>query len=391
MRAIVVAGILLLAAVAPWTSQRAAAQDQKPFELSVILSLTGSDAFSALNDQQALQIIEGIVNKTGGIQHHPLKIAFLDDQSNPAVAVQLANGIIAKNQAVFLGPNLTANCRAVAALIEKSGPVGYCFSPGYTPSKGSFDFSAAGNSFDESEGYLRYFRSRHWNRVAILETTDATGQAYDNAYTHNVTLPENASITIVAQERMGISDISINAQLQRIKAARPDVLLLAMSGSPGGTVLRDLSDAGLNVPVATGLQNMTWPDQFAAVLPKEIVFAGRVGMSMADTPKGPVRDAQAVLFDGFKAAGKTVNSGVGLCWDPSWIAINALRHVGVDATSAQIHDYIENTHGFAGINGSYDFGNGDQRGLEDGSVKVFRWDAASKSFIPVSRPGGAAK
>jgi hypothetical protein len=71
--------------------------------------------------------------------------------------------------------------------------------------------------------------------------------------------------------------------------------------------------------------------------------------------------------------------------------IDAFRHVGVEATSAQIHDYIENLHGFAGINGMYDYRNGDQRGLEDASVKVFRWDAVTKSFVPVSQAGGAAK
>lgn len=386
-RALLIAGAFAVCALLQ-PSARPAAQQLAPYDLSAILSLTGALTFSGQGERAAIQIIEGIVNQTGGIQHHPLRVTFYDDQSNPEVAVQLANAVIAKGQAAFLGPILTANCRAVGALIEKAGPVGYCFSPGYTPPAGSFAFSAAGNSFDESQGFLRYFHSQHWDRVAILATTDATGQAYTTAYTHNVTLPEFSGMTLVATERMSGTDINVTAQLQRIKAARPDVVLLAMSGAPGGTVLRDMRDVGLDVPIGTGLQNMVWSTQFPDALPKMIVFAGRVGMSIEDTPKGSVRNAQSVFFDGYKAAGKPVTGDANLAWDPSWILIDAIRHFGPTATSAQIHEYIANLHGFAGINGIYDFRTGDQRGLEDKSVKVFRWNDLAKKFVAVSGPGG---
>ncbi len=246
LRAFLVAGALSACALLH-PGDGTAAQQLAPYELPAILSLTGALTFSGQGERAAIQIIEGIVNQTGGIQHHPLRVMFYDDQSNPEVAVQLANAVIAKGGAALLGPILTANCRAVAALIEKAGPVGYCFSPGYTPTTGSFAFSAAGNSFDESQGFLRYFHSQHWDRVAILATTDATGQAYTTAYTHNVTLPEFSTMSVVATERMSGTDINVTAQLQRIKAARPDILLLAMTGAPGGTVLRDMRDVGLDV------------------------------------------------------------------------------------------------------------------------------------------------
>ncbi len=104
-----------------------------------------------------------------------------------------------------------------------------------------------------------------------------------------------------------------------------------------------------------------------------------------------MHNAQSVFFDGYKAAGKPVTGDANLAWDPSWILINAIRHFGPTATSAQIHEYIENLHGFAGINGLYDFRTGGQRGLEDKSVKVFRWNDLAKKFVAVSGPGGAQR
>ena len=69
-------------------------------------------------------------------------------------------------------------------------------------------------------------------------------------------------------------------------------------------------------------------------------------------------------------------------WDATWIVIDALRKYGTSMTATQLHDYIENLHGFVGINGIMDFSDGSQRGLTEGSVLIVRWDAARKTWIP---------
>ena len=103
-----------------------------------------------------MQLIEEIVNKTGGIQHHPLKIAILDDQSSPQVTVQLVNQVIARNEPVLLGPAFAATCLAAAPLVAKTGPVSFCYSPAIRPARGGFMFSAGVNSEDQLRAYM-YF------------------------------------------------------------------------------------------------------------------------------------------------------------------------------------------------------------------------------------------
>ena len=64
-------------------------------------------------------------------------------------------------------------------------------------------------------------------------------------------------------------------------------------------------------------------------------------------------------------------------------------HAGTDATPDAIRAYIEGLHGWAGINGLYDFRDGSQRGLAENTAIVIRWNGANATFEGVSKPGGA--
>lgn len=212
------------------------------------------------------------------------------------------------------------------------------------------------------------------------------------AFESSLKRPENALLSEVALESMGVSDISVSAQLQRIKAARPDIIFFSGSGPPYGTMLRGLADAAIELPTASSTANMTYGSMqlYKDVLPKATLFSGVRGLSIAATPKGPIRDEQSLFFRSFKAAGVRPDGVNETPWDPTWIVIDALRHLGVNATATQIRDYILNLHGWVGVNGVYDFASGDQRGIEDNAVVIYHWDAAAQDFIPISGPGGAA-
>jgi hypothetical protein len=77
-----------------------------------------------------------------------------------------------------------------------------------------------------------------------------------------------------------------------------------------------------------------------------------------------------------------------LVWDPVLIISDALWHIGPDATAEQLRSYLVQSHGFAGINGLYDFHDGSQRGIGIGAVIIDRWDKDKNDVTAVSRGGG---
>src|SRR5215469_4719929 len=129
-----IAAILLAAILA---SVPCAGRAEDPFEINVIVPLTGNFAFLGKEEAEGLTVLESTVNKAGGIHGRQVKFVVADDGSNAQTAVQLTNNLISKKAQIFLGTSAVANCSAMAPLLT-NGPVGYCFSPGIHPPDGSY-------------------------------------------------------------------------------------------------------------------------------------------------------------------------------------------------------------------------------------------------------------
>jgi branched-chain amino acid transport system substrate-binding protein len=125
----------------------------------------------------------------------------------------------------------------------------------------------------------RYYRSRGWTKIALMTTTDASGQQFEAFFNEALTLPENKSLTIVAREHWAPADLNVTAQAERIKAADPQAMIGWSAGTPTGTLLRGLHDAGIDIPIACGNGNMIYTQlaQYASFLPSQLYFPGRLG------------------------------------------------------------------------------------------------------------------
>jgi branched-chain amino acid transport system substrate-binding protein len=362
-----------------------------PIVIPVVLSLTGGGAFLGKSENQSLQLIEQLVNKRGGIKGRPVHFDVADDQSNPQVAVQLTNGFLAKKPPVILGSDVVAMCNAMAAVVKASGPVQFCFSPGIHPPAGSYTFTSSVGTDDLATASLRYFHGRHWDRVAIITSTDASGQDAERAFMAAARRPENAGLSFVTVEHFNPSDVSVSAQFAHIASAHPDALVAWSTGTPFGTLLHGINDAGLDLPTIGGNGNLTYPQlaQYAAFTPKQMYFPSPRFFAREQVLPGPIRDAQNRFFAAFAAAGVKPDVAHSFSWDPALIVIDALEHTGADATPDAVRAYIEASHGFVGINGLYDFRDGSQRGLGLNTAVIVHWDAVNSVFTGVSKPGGA--
>jgi len=392
----VLAAALILAAAPGARPARAA----EPFVIPVVLSLTGGGAFLGKSELQSLQLVESLVNKRGGVKGRPIHFAVLDDQSNPAVAVQLTNGDLASKNVtpsgvegppVILGSDIVAMCNAMAALVKASGPVQFCFSPGIHPVAGSFTFSASVGTDDLATAALRYFHGKHWNRVAIITSTDASGQDAERAFVEASHRAENAGLALIIQEHFNPTDVTVSAQIARMVATHPDAIVAWSTGTPFGTLLHGINDAGIDLPVLGGNGNLTYPQlaQYKDFTPKQMYFPSPRFFAREQVLPGPIRTAQDLFYNAFAAVGVKPDVSQSFSWDPALIVVDALQHLGLDATPEAVRAYIANLHSWAGINGIYDFRDGSQRGLVENTAIIIHWNASNATFAGVSKPGGA--
>jgi branched-chain amino acid transport system substrate-binding protein len=362
-----------------------------PYEINAIVGLTGPYAFVGHALMQGLTGFEDSVNKAGGIEGRPIHFVFSDDQSSPQVAVQLVNGLIAKKVPIFLGPTGVGNCNAVAPLV-KDGPVDYCLSPGIAPAPGGYIFSTSVGPADLQIGEMRYIRDRGFKRIALLASTDGAGQEFERSEDLALAMPEFKDIKVVAREHFAPADVSVSAQISRIKAAAPDIFMVLCTGTPMGTVLRSAQDVGLDIPFMLPNSNATYDQmkQYAAFMPKEVYFPNQPLTAPDAVTDKAVKDILNHYIAAMTAMGsKPDMQGQG--WDTGLIVVAALKKAGLNATAEQLRDTIDSFVNLPGATGRYDFKAVPNRGLGVNGIIMQRWSPDKGTWVAVGKPGGGIK
>ncbi len=386
------AKIMLAAAAVPALIAAGPAAAAEPFDIPVIVSLTGQGAFLGSQVHQALQILEKAANAAGGIHGRPIHMVFHDDQTDPQIAVQLMSDVVAAHPPVVLGSTLVADCNAMAPLAAH-GPVEYCFSPGIHPPAGSYAFTSSTSTLDLAKALVRYLRQKGWTKLALVTSTDATGQDADRGFAEVLADPENKDVSLAAHVHFNTADVSVAAQMEQIRAANVQAVIAWSTGSPVGTVLRGLIQSGIDLPVGTTGGNMTYAQMklLADYLPKEFYFPSAEWPVGGDTKvklDPGVAAKQKEYYAAFAAAGAKPDEGSVLGWDPANLVIDALRALPDGADATQLRDYLLKQTSLPGVNGVYDFVKTPQRGLSLDNVVITRWDKSPGEWSVVSEPGG---
>ena len=363
-----------------------------PYEITVIAPMTGTAAFLGKEEANAFDALQATVNKHGGIRGRDIKFTVQDDQSVVQNAVQLLNGALARKVPVVLGSTTTAACSAMAPLIA-NGPVVYCFSPGVHPPDGSYMFSASISTADYLIATIRYLRGKGWRKIALMTSNDATGQDADRGFEDAINTPENrGTVSLVEHEHFNLSDISVAAQMQHIKASGAQTVIFWTVGTAFGTLLREAVNAGLTIPEVTSAGNLNYAqlESYQSFMPNNLYIMAPPWAAPNAYPNANFRTYAAGYLDAFKATGVRPDEGQSLAWDSGSIVLDALRHLGLDASPAAIRAYIAGLQGFIGINGQYDFKAIPQRGIGIDWLVMVRWDPGKQTLVGVSKPGGEA-
>lgn len=380
--------LLALAAAVLLLSTPATAQNT--YTINAILPVTGPSAYVGGLMQDALRAFEAYANGTGGLRGVPIHINILDDQSNPQLSVQLANKIKESKPPAIIGPGVVALCAAVAPLVA-DGPVELCLSPGFYPKPGTMTYASAPSLDGITPAQFRFLRLKGLTRIAVLGSTDASAQAVE-AITHaTFAMPENATLKNVAYEHFNASDLTVAAQIERIKATDPQALVVYATGAAFLTILRAMHDAALDIPVLTSTANLI-PNILASnktLLPTTLYFNGYVYEDGKALGKGPLLNAADEYQTATKAIGVHASALGALAWDPAKLLLAALRAIGPSATPVQVNEWLQQQTNFPGLMGFYDFKHiQDGHGLAHDDVVIIRWDSKTNDVVPVSKIGG---
>jgi len=362
----------------------------EPYQINTILSLSGYLAFVGGTQLKSLKAIEAYVNQHGGIHGRPLSFVVTDDGSSPQTAVQLAQGLIAKNVPVILGSSSPNACGAIAPLVQQNGPVLYCLANGGIAPPGGYEFLTLMSYDSQMVVAMRYFRERGLHRLATIFSTDAGGQDAERALKAALALPENKSIELVTQQHFSPGDASTAAQMAVIKGAKPDFVVAWATGGNAGTLFRGTKDMGLDLPTVTSPGNLTgaFLKQYASILPPELIFPAVSYYGTGAPTDTATKEAVTTLTTSLTAAGAEPDMLTISAWDPAMLLVAAIKILGPEVTGPKLHEYMIHLKGWTGVDGPYDFVANPQRGIGGKNVVMVRWDTTKGKAEAVSEYGG---
>lgn len=382
---------LALALALPLALGTLPARAADTYDIHAVLPLTGGGAFIGTAMKANFEALETVINKDGGVNGKPVHFVLHDDETNPQRAVERTNEVLADKPLVILGSGIVAMCNAMAPLVKK-GPVQYCLSPSYGPTPGGFVYSSGTSTPDQLDALIRYYRLKGWTKIALLNGIDATGQNADKAIDKIIADPENKDVTVVERQHFAPTDISVSAQIERIKSAGAQALIAWTTGAQVATVFKGMLQAGLDIPVGVSSGNQIYAqmDQYKDFLPKQLVLPTAVfpehdGVLKLDDR---VEAAQHAMYAALAAKGLKSDIATSLSWDAGLAAVAALNKAGPNAKAEDVRKALAEMNDFPGINGVYDFVKYPGRGLGQNSATIVRYDADAKRWQWLAKPGG---
>jgi len=257
---VILAGAALMAAAGIGVHPARAAD---PFLIGVISPLSGPVATVGVRQTAAIRWWAEDVNAKGGIKGRAVELAVCDDQGNPETAVTCARDHMQHGVALLLDTSVAGTIKAIMPLLG-NGPVMVVASPIINPDPASTVFQTSPTDLEITRGLLNYMQANHKDRLAMIASTDATGEV-GVADAQAVFPPANVTLSL---SRIDLRANDASIQLANVLKDNPPLLYSAYSGGGAATVVKSFTNLGLTMPLVISNANLT--DAFMALIKNDM-------------------------------------------------------------------------------------------------------------------------
>lgn len=370
-----------LAAVFVGFSSMALAQNAAPeFHIGMIASLSGPFA------SPSKDTIEGFNAwiKVHGLPGRKIVVDTVDDETNPVNAANLFRRLASdpKTNAIFLNITSSSALAAKAFASEYKVPIvtgGGADALGVPADPWMFKVAPSGH--DAMTVILQYMQKKGMKRIAHLYGTDAYGQYDHKALTE---LAPKFGVQVVASESFAIEDTNFNAQLTRIREAKPDLIYSGATGRAGILAFKQFKQLGMTTPLVV-----------SQATPTQAFYEAIGGAKVAD---GLMAPTQLGVF-GEKAGGNTarlyaeLKNAIG--HNPTFFTVfgydaGLILEAGVknsDGSRQGIRNALEKLKDLPAVNGPVTYTPQDHTGQDFRSLAMGRME--NGVAVPADQPHGS--
>jgi branched-chain amino acid transport system substrate-binding protein len=368
--------------------------EKSPYKIGVNLEFTGPWAEVTKTVRNAMVLETENINKTGGIDGHPLELIFEDNGFDPGRAAANMTKFTGDREIIaVVGPfedNLQGTTRAIAER-EKITNIIICPSnPTVRGLKQKWAFNVAQSDIILSQKLVDLSLARKYKKVLVFHGAWPLAQGLAEYYKR---FGEEKGIkVIISRETHKPTDIDMTPQLIKLKPIiekeKVDAFYACTGGPPGPIICKNLRALGIKIPVfgthafgfgfiiALGGEAMEGVEFPSA---KPVVF------DQLDE-NDPVRSVNIDFDKRFRDRyGVGMDQLAGYGHDAIGLIYDALKRCQGKVTRATFRDALENTKGLKSCHGIYNYSPTDHDGLSKKDMVFVRIEGGK--FKRIKLPG----
>jgi len=321
--------------------------------IGAILPLSGGSAQWGIPPHNAAMMAVDEVNAKGGIKGQKIRLDTEDSMCEPATGVAAIQKILAGPKPIgIMGAICSSVTLAIAPIAEQNKVV--LISPATTSPllthAGDYIFRVIPSDALRGQVFAQYVYSRGYRRVSCLYINNEGGLGNEQTFAQDFQKLGGKIISVDAYPQ-GTQDV--RSQLTKIKAAKPDAVLVVSYPDDTPIVLRQAAQLTLNLPLFFQTEALDDP----AVLERASSAANGVTYILPAKATGPVPDAFAAAYR--VRFGKAPELYAAEGYDVIMLIANILNAAPA-ITSDALKEGLYHTKNYAGASGTITFDeNGD--------------------------------
>lgn len=342
---------------------------KEPYKIGVVLSESGNNESLGKAEKAAIQLFVDQVNAAGGINGHQLEVIIKDDASDPSIALEKTNELVADGVLAVVGSSGTGPTLKMRDVTAKAQIPQVAMAAGNSVTEGdhTWIFRTPPTDAMAAERALTYIRDvLKKSNIAILYDSNSFGTD-GNTVLNN--LAPKYNVTVVASESYNSNDTEdqMDTHLTNIQSSNPEVLVCWGTGKAPAMAAKRMQAKGMAIPYmgSHGIANQAFIDAAGEAANGVVLPAGKMLVWEEALEPGSEQYELVKTFSGdYKnKTGNNPSTFAGHGWDAMLILQAALKKAGDSVDAASLRDSIEGIRGLVGTAGTFNYSPENHNGL----------------------------
>jgi len=337
---------------------------KETIKVGAILGVTGPAANLGGPEARTLEMLVQEINKKGGIKGNPVELIVKDSSASPEKAISFAKQLIDEDRVfAIIGPSTSGETMKIKTLAEdgKTILLSCAAAEAIVKPVGKYVFKTPQNDSHAVRKIYDQMKKAGIVKIGVVSSNTGFGKAGKEQLEK---LAPEYGITIVANEVYDKEATDLTAVVTKLKAAGVQAFVNWSIEPAQAIVIKNARQIGLEIPIfqSHGFGNIQYVKAAGPAAEGVIFPAGR--LLVADSL--PADNKQKTVLTKYKKdyearTHEDASTFGGHAYDAFMILVKAIETAGPD--KEKVRTAIENTQGFVGTAGVFNFSAQDHNGL----------------------------